>query len=147
MQDLALGPVELHAVCTVLSCLSRSLWMQSLTSSMWLPHTAWCHQQTTETALNPTVHISNKNVKQCQSQHQTPETPLIFWSFVISLRQYRHGRCPKCLKKNQPPLTRKINWVFRDLFSFLTFCSLSYEATELMDTSEINWVKSPLRWD
>lgn len=59
--------------------LSMFLWMASLPTvvSYQLQHSAWNHLQTAEGALNPTIQVTDKDVKEHPYQERSLRTPLI----------------------------------------------------------------------
>ncbi|XP_038030836.1 cyclin-dependent kinase 6 isoform X2 [Anas platyrhynchos] len=70
-QDLALGFVELHEVTGPPLSLPRSVWMASFPSFVSIaPHSVMSASKLAEGALDLTVHVTDKDVKQRQSQYQ-----------------------------------------------------------------------------
>lgn len=69
VHGLTLSFVEHYDVhMSLFSSLSRSLWMASLPSSMSTSQLGVTHKLA-KSALNSTVHVSNKDIKWCRSQY------------------------------------------------------------------------------
>ncbi|PKU40783.1 testosterone 17-beta-dehydrogenase 3-like [Limosa lapponica baueri] len=71
MQDLALDLVELHAVCTSLSLKPVQVPLDGIPSLQHVDHATKLGvvSKLAEGALNPTVHVSSKDVEQHWSQY------------------------------------------------------------------------------
>ncbi|KAK4825708.1 hypothetical protein QYF61_002067 [Mycteria americana] len=72
VQDLALGLVELHEVCTGPPLKPVKVSLDSIPSLQCVDHTTQLGVvgKLAEVAINPTVHVTDKDVKQRRSQHR-----------------------------------------------------------------------------
>jgi len=82
VQDLALGLVELHEVCPGPPLKPVQVTLDAIPSLQSVDRTTQVGviSKLAEGALNPTVHIADKEVKQQQSQYQTLRNATHHWS-------------------------------------------------------------------
>ncbi|GAB0208383.1 cAMP-dependent protein kinase inhibitor alpha [Grus japonensis] len=72
VQDLALGLVELHAVLMASPLQPVKVPLDGIPSLQHVDHTTQLGvvSKLAEGALDPTVHVANKDIKQCRSQYR-----------------------------------------------------------------------------
>ncbi|GAB0176555.1 hypothetical protein GRJ2_000120700 [Grus japonensis] len=82
VQDLALGLVELHVLCIGLCLKPVKVPLDGILSLQHVDCTTQLGvvSKLAEGALDPTVHVANKDVKQCRSQYQPLRNTTRHWS-------------------------------------------------------------------